>query len=391
MKHSFHSIDYSYLRPSLSKVDSTEQMTTHQENGQRWKFYHVSETINEEEKQHIGKFLEKAKEEDMILPNWWSNDDSLRYVDTNKLEIDQAITQLKEHLKWIESLKIFTLSDQSANLLKSGNVYFGHRDKEGYPLLIVRFGTLDMKKQENQSDFIEAVLFAVMVMKKYMMLPFTADKFNTLIDLEGQKLFGAGLNVLKGILSIFKTNFNGMSNKTFICNGGMGFGLIWKGISMLMSESTKNRTVVMKAKVWTELTDHFGIENIEMKYGGQMDNFIDVKETWPPVTSVTDPVSIDELNGKGRSMFYMISKKEDDVFFSARTMGDEVFEQPGVGERRRSQFLSEDKIETEKDAGGSIYQYYFWRFGGMVAIPTVIYFGVLAASMLTENYWSVHV
>ena len=44
--------------------------------------------------------------------------------------------QVDTHIDWIESLKNFQLSDESAKLLTDGNVYIRGRDNNGYPSCI---------------------------------------------------------------------------------------------------------------------------------------------------------------------------------------------------------------------------------------------------------------
>lgn len=187
-----------------------------------------------------------------------------------------------------------------------------------------------------------------------------------------------------------------MSNKTFICNGGMGFTLIWKGISMLMAENTKKKCVVMKKNVWSELVDHFGKNNIEKRYGGDLDNAREIGSTWPPVSAISDPVSLEQLKDKGRTIFYLISEEEDDVLFSQNLWEEkeileekteEVFEEVVEKIEEKVEPVKTEEIAHEKNQESGNYEYYFWRVFGVIAFPTVLYSSILVVSMLKEHYY----
>ena len=89
--------------------------------------------------------------------------------------------------------------------------------------------------------FNSALLFAMCVMKKYLMLPHYSEKYNVIVDVSKQGvgsvmvlflfLYTKFQPIMKKIVTLFKENFNGFAAQTFICNYGMAFKLGWSAVS----------------------------------------------------------------------------------------------------------------------------------------------------------------
>lgn len=151
----------------------------------------------------------KKKQRDQVFPNWWVKGDTLRYLCTNEGDVTKAAIQMKTHFDFIKSLKSFKLSDEAAQHIINGNVFIGGRDISGYPTLILRLNNLKINKNCAES-IKDAMIFCLLVLKKYMMVPHYSEKFNFFMDIADKGILNISPTLLKSFSSLMADNHNGL-------------------------------------------------------------------------------------------------------------------------------------------------------------------------------------
>jgi len=279
MKHDFFGIDYSYLRPEIDTLKLRSQ--PHRDEEDKRVFYYKTE-YTQEENEKIAEYekLLVTKDISFKMPPGWTKDDSLRMVSTSDFDTEKAITKTEKQIAWYESLKDFDLSEGAVKLLQNGNVFIGPRDQGGYPSLWVVFGDLKMNK-DIADDFCNAMLFAAMIVKKYMMLPGYQDKFITVFDLSERNVMTLKPTLISKIMTAFQDNFNGFLYKSIIINTTATFNLLWKLLVNLIPPGTLKKFVKYDKKQKDKILEHFNKDHLSENYKGTLEN--PEKGTyWPP-------------------------------------------------------------------------------------------------------------
>jgi hypothetical protein len=241
-------------------------------------------------------------------------------VSTNQLDITAAADQWEKQQQWLSSLKDFTLSDQAGEFLTNGNVYLGGRDKEGYPSLWVYFGSIKVDAVSTK-DLANAMTFAALVCKKFMMVPHYLDKFNVIFDVNNRGPSTLPMRYLPEIMTLFKDNFNGFNCRSLILNPPFTFSMAWGLVKKMIPERTQKKFVILKSKETPKILEFFDESQLEVKYLGTESNYAQ-GAYWPPkVFDFFEKQILNEENAGDRKIaFFNLWDEESDMkyFFSRK-------------------------------------------------------------------------
>lgn len=332
--HPFMKIDYSYLRPPASVFRTVEEADQFS-HGVRETYFGVS--LLENEHTQMEEFQEMLTE-DTKLPTWWKTGDGLRLIASNK-KITDACDQAKGHIKWVSELKGFNLSEEAAGYLTRGEISICGRDKTGKANLMWEIKT--PIKKENSAPLIEALTFAMLILKKYAMVPKYCEKFNLIVNLN--KKAPVVISLIRGLMVLFKNNFATYIDKTYIYNTSTLFSLIWKIVEVTLSKHDLETVFFVTVKEKQKfLVDLDGTDLPEM-YGG--DRVIDAGMFWPPYKSVHEPMTLEEVQEKGIDLFSVGGNSLDKKLFrgAQATVNKEL-----VIETKKEPEVTAKDVEEEK-------------------------------------------
>lgn len=197
-KHPYHSLDYSNMRPSKSRVVTTAMPATTEwthfkgEPVYRNLYYGTNIPKEQYDKTVVyNQYLQEELAKGTIkphLPEFWSFHDSWRFADAASYKKEDMVRDAINHSPWIEEMKSFNLSPEAADILKKGALYIYGRDKYGYTNIWVDYKKSDTSEAgcKNTSD---ALIFLSAVVKKYCMLPYHCELFNIIIDIGNCSVF----------------------------------------------------------------------------------------------------------------------------------------------------------------------------------------------------------
>lgn len=184
----------------------------------------------------------------------------------------------------------YRLNDKAADFLKTGNVYIAGRARDGYPILVI-----SIKNLKISNDMVmyakQAIIFALMTIKKYMLIGGYCDSYHTFYDLDGRNPMAVSLTIIKQVIMEMGINFNQRGGQNFIYNASWGFNYTWKIMKGFVNKHTISVTKFIKKGEEKELLELVDPENWEKKFGGHMEN-VKEGEFWPPKNFVSDKQNI---------------------------------------------------------------------------------------------------
>lgn len=184
-KHPFHSIDYSYLRPSKKWLrERTEDEVFYKENGEiLYRNVFFKQDINAEWRNNIAIVKSEMVDKNYDLPEWWTDHDSWRFIDAAKNNKEHFHNDIGWHIEWMKKMESYNLDEISADLIGKGRIRIGPRDKDGYITLILWLDSKVPLTEETAHNSVRALEFVMCVMKRYCMLPHYSELFNLFIDM----------------------------------------------------------------------------------------------------------------------------------------------------------------------------------------------------------------
>ena len=312
MSNQFHSIDYNYLRPSVDVLRNTSLDVYSPDGNKRQIYYDVK--LSDDETQKIGLFLDNLYKKKVILPDWWTQGDSLRYLWRNQFNTKKATDQVMKHIDWTNSLKKFKLTDMGAAMLVNGNVYIQGRDNLNYPILIIKLSAELKLDEATIKSLYNAIVFCLIIIKKYMMLPHYCEKFNVLINLCEQSWWKLSTtHIIKNWTSLLYDNFNGQLNTVWIYNYSKSFSFFWSlSTTFVKRENLENIIFVKKGqeKIFQQTISK---KELEQCYNGTFDEIVDTY--WPPHITIVDIISRELIYEEDLNTFWIVNPYFDGKLF----------------------------------------------------------------------------
>ena len=323
MNHPYFEIDYSNLRPpTYFIVEPTQEEIV--KDGERRVYYDTNITKDEEETIENFKLAwkeenkELPKEEVLDIPSFWVEGDYVRYASTNNLMEDKMVNQVKIHVAWLKSIETFDLSERAGDFLKNGNVFIGGRDNFGIPCMV--FDTKGIKKIDKTlaADLTACFTFCLFIIRKYMMLPKYIEKFNFIINLNKSKL-NPNVNLIKGLIGLFRDNFNGFSGTTFIYQPSGMFKILWNIMKPFLPNKTLDKVKFINSGKEYEMLEYLNGDELEARFGGGLQD-LQEGQFWPPSILPKGPLCTNEyLKSNNLSSFTILGEKDHNIFKGENT------------------------------------------------------------------------
>ena len=290
-----------------------------QNESKKWRnLYYGGIKFKTEEKSFIELLKQKLepelKKENLSMPKWWTEADYVRFLGQTSYDLKQAVKFIIGHLQYIQNHKDFVLSEEAADFLRNGGVTIMGRDQKGQPNLMLALGKIPQHTAKNVEILIEALQFALFVIRKYMLVGKYSEKFNFILDF-ACKPIPTNKAFIKAFEKLFKNNFTSIIDKTVLYRPTKFFAVIWVfilGLGIISERDKMSIEFVDKNKL-EGLKKIICEEDMEKLYGGILPDEGQYKGSyWPPRPSMQGEVITDEdIKNDGLKVFNVICKEED--------------------------------------------------------------------------------
>lgn len=311
----YHNVNYNYLRPSQSTLlfqKTHIDLEISSVNNPYKIFFDVQ--LSKKDQSAI-----EALQYTLLVKKRISTSDKipigdyLRYLYMTNYSINQSAKQIYRNQEWLESLRDFRMNNLTADLLLNGLVYINGFDKDNYPIMLIKFDKDKKLSSEIIDAYINAITGVLLVIKKYMLLPYYYEKFSVIIDQDGLSSLQMSLKLWYKIMDIQQINFLGMILNVFIYNPGNQFQTVFV-TSNLLHGVKLNKIIVNKGEEKLFLK-YIKPVYLEKCYGGELGQRDEYGNFWPPERFTNDFLGVEAIVSKGLSVFYAVSKKSDEKIF----------------------------------------------------------------------------
>ena len=184
-----------------------------------------------------------------------------------------------DHTEWLKSNKSKPLPPDLLTYLQKGIIYLGGRDNSFRPVAILQakmINDLDLKAE----DLITLFVFFIQYIIDELQLPGQVECMNMIFDLNGLGMFSIPYNIMSQVVGCIQKNFRGRLYKCFMTNAPYTVNVGWKVAQVLLEQSTKEKISITSKQCDDEMWKVFNKEQIEVKYGGFVEN---MSVYWPYV------------------------------------------------------------------------------------------------------------
>ena len=253
----------------------------------RFIFCGMKKTEFEEQKlEEFNKFLDekmKKKNIDIFLPDWWTESDTMRYLQASNYDFKKVYELIKENIKNTEDL-IRIIDRRIKYILNSGLIYMHGRDCHFRPIIVVeaeKANELMDKMGYTFEELSQALLFFMNYIVNYMLIPGQIENWFLICDLNNIGI--SQIPLFKKILSAL-SKFRCRVIKNYILNlsGFIKFAL--QSVLSILGSSSAKKIVVVEKNHFEVMQDYILKENLQEKHGGISPNLIPGDNNlFPPV------------------------------------------------------------------------------------------------------------
>jgi len=97
------------------------------------------------------------------------------------------------------------------------------------PIIIINFAGMDFTDTEKY-NFLDALTFVLLTVKKYMMLPKYIEKWIVLIDLANISAFSFNKHLATSVFDYLGQHFINDADRIYVYNPSQSFLFLWKAI-----------------------------------------------------------------------------------------------------------------------------------------------------------------
>jgi len=210
-----------------------------------------------------------------------------RYLRANKWQVEPAVKQLKEYLKWRKDNNIDSITDNpmfpSREMIRTIIPYAYHNtDKEGRPLYIEKTGmiataALADSKIVNPQHLLRSHIYGVEMLQKAMheeslKRGTRVNGITTILDMNGLGFHHRGcMMTLKECMDFDQKYYPEYLGKLYVINTPWVTPYLYQAVQVFLDEVTKSRIQIVSGNPSEFLLQHIAPENLPIEYGGTCD------------------------------------------------------------------------------------------------------------------------
>lgn len=174
-----------------------------------------------------------------------------------------------------------------------------------------------------------------------MFVPHYVEKYHFFCDLAHTPI-KPQIDIIKGMIGLFRDNFNGFAGHAYIYKPTKAFKLLWKIGSKFMPKKTLEKVKFVEDGKEKNFTDDFDLDDLQQQYGG---NVPDITENfWPPQNNRKDLVPMNKKYMEENN----IKEFHVPVFWLQNKVSEKNIEVPVKKKARVKKVIPKKKVEETK-------------------------------------------
>lgn len=185
---------------------------------------------------------------DYTLPRWWKEGDTLRFLYSCKLNPDNTIEAIKQHINWIMYNYGKPLGPTAKKLLYDGSIALISRTKNSRkPIIYIDFK--DLETIDKMEDTANTFIYLMFLVREFMNLPGIIEHSVIIMNLREKNSFNIG-RTFKLILDIINNSFYAMADQIFLYNMSSSMKYYYKSVQGSLSPFTRESVLSIADTDW---------------------------------------------------------------------------------------------------------------------------------------------
>ena len=164
------------------------------------------------------------------------------------------------------------------NMIESGFIYTNGNDNYGRPILY--FKVRKNSGNESMNTYLDMLMYSVEMIDR-LSVDLTSGEFICILDLDQLSLKNCPpVSVMKEAITLLKRHYPYRLHAIYVVNSGIVFTTIWKLLKPFVPGRVLRKMTITTSKLDMQRTllTQIGKENIEVAYGGEKSDQIDLDE-----------------------------------------------------------------------------------------------------------------
>lgn len=275
-----HIHPYSLPQECLSFQPDEMAIRTTFKNGDIERKIYLNIQLTPEESDNLNKLKLLVEQEKMVLlPSIAVM--ACRYISRARGDVNKALQLMKTTQEWrLEFFKEGPVVDtELLEDFKLGIVYWGGRDQNMRPLLIIRANRIPQQWHKDKANavlrFVKILVFCMEYFLRFMCVPGRIENNIVIADLKGLGATQVPIGLLSKVYSIMN-NFSGRVYKFYACNLGWGLSAMTSAVTAILSD--RQRQKLSQVRDLKELLTDIAPCQLESDLGGTRS---EIKEFFP--------------------------------------------------------------------------------------------------------------
>jgi len=205
----------------LDFVPDQNAVVTRFKNGQTERKLYSNTVLTAEEQTWMQNLRQEAQSQNLVfLPSVASS--ALRYITRAKGVVKSAIKEMLGTQEWRQSyFSSGPITDTSISEdMKLGMVYWGGRDSQLRPFLVIRVGRIpaDFAKNHGHERLVRILVFCLEYMVRYMAYPGKIETSTIMLDLVGVSMSQIPVGPLREVIKVLSAHYIYRVHKFYLCN-----------------------------------------------------------------------------------------------------------------------------------------------------------------------------
>jgi hypothetical protein len=259
--------------------------------------------LDDAEQEQLQRFFEELQRQGKACPPSMRTY-TLRLIQHAGGNIQKAIQHMEKNmrarLRWQPLIDNSILPD-----LQAGAMYWGGRDVQCRPCLVIRAARIDRRFIDNPDRICQVAVFLLDFMIRYGLCPGRVENWGVIVDLDGASIQGMpSMRLLSDLVDSLQGMYRFRMAWTKIINAPRWFSGLWAMIKSVIPGESIKKVEILDRNFTEVLQKLFVPAQLERKYGGAAPDRSSPSDFFPPQFSpgpfaTTTPASAALEHGGG--------------------------------------------------------------------------------------------
>ncbi len=214
---------------------------------------------------------DKDESEKFKLPEFWSDDQTLRCLQSYEYNNKTSLDNVKKYIDWVNKTLPIQPSNKVCEILNIGFIYSHGRDNRFRPNVILKIKEFkENYVKYSFEDWTLSIIFCLEDLIKNLLVKGQVENWNIIVDCTNASLLSLPPD-LKKLLQILSDNYKCRLHTMYVLNLSFFLMAIWQIIKNVLDPITQ-RKIILTESGSEDLFQRMNRSQLEAKFGGTANN-----------------------------------------------------------------------------------------------------------------------